>query len=295
MRYKIHWPGQIYISFLCPPKTNLNSATIDAKTMSLQTLSPSCSCNTDLPLSLKHILYHQTTRTPLFVHPSCWSGAHLRFLRIVVKSLPPYPPPPPPPYAYPDSYLSIQPTSQVTAIQSGIGHGPQYSHSVQAIVCATISIADDFGNPIHQEFPIFQQVPALLFPPLARFHPSPKEPVANFKLNRYFRHPFPLKVGPTTTYVTPGMYVEHAGQHKISIPFLAYNDPYHREVEQFQNSWSPCIKERVQYSSSENNVTVDPFDVSILLAMAQVQEMMLPPQEVYKVCTFLSLIFRPFP
>lgn len=119
--------------------------------MSLQIPSPLCSCSTDLPLSLKHILHHQTTRTPLFVHPSCWSEAHLKFLRIVVKSLPPYP-------SSPESNLQIPPTSCNASIQSGIGHGTQNSPSVQEIICSTILIVDDCSNAIDREFPIFQQV-----------------------------------------------------------------------------------------------------------------------------------------
>ncbi|KAL0631121.1 hypothetical protein Q9L58_010025 [Maublancomyces gigas] len=79
------------------------------------------------------------------------------------------------------------------------------------------------------------------------------------------------------------MYVEHTGKHRISVPFLAYNDSYHREVEQFQNSWHRRTKEQTQYNISGNIVTVHPFDISILLAMAQVQETMLPPQEEYRV------------
>lgn len=89
------------------------------------------------------------------------------------------------------------------------------------------------------------------------------------------------------------MFVEHTGEHTISVPFLAYNDSYHRQVERFQTSWFPCTKEQVYYSTTSDgtktNIIVDPFDVSVLLAMAQVQETMLSPQEMYKVCIFLSL------
>lgn len=236
----------------------------------------SCFCRTSLPPSLNHILYHQTTRTPLYIHPSWWSNAHLAVLRITVESLPPSP----------KSLLPIPLTSQAATIQSRIQSGIASHCSVLSIVCFTISTIDYVRHPTYQAFPIFRQVNIFPFPL--------EEPVFNLRLSRYFRHSFHLKMGSITTHVKAQMYIEHTGQCNISVPFLAYNDANYRRAQKYRHTRSRRARQQLSYSatsiSAESSVIVEPFDVAVLLAMAQVQQKMLPTEKMYKVRRFLYFL-----
>ncbi|KAL7273539.1 hypothetical protein RUND412_003604 [Rhizina undulata] len=67
------------------------------------TTCPAC-CSPDTTTTIRHFLFHRTTRVPLYVHPSLWSTYHLSLLNLSVtrpipsfpatttKSIPPRPP-----------------------------------------------------------------------------------------------------------------------------------------------------------------------------------------------------------
>lgn len=45
-------------------------------------------CCSLAPRTIKHSVFHKTTRTPLYVHPSLWTTPHLGLLHVVVSGYP---------------------------------------------------------------------------------------------------------------------------------------------------------------------------------------------------------------
>lgn len=101
-----------------------------------------CSCSTDALPSVNHMLHHQTTRNPLYIHPAWWSDAHLDSLRVVIQSSPPMP-----------STPNILDSVYYLRLRRAL----PYFHSIQETIYQIACIIDCVQHPMYPEFPIVEQ------------------------------------------------------------------------------------------------------------------------------------------
>jgi hypothetical protein len=139
--------------------------------------------------------------------------------------------------------------------------------------------------------------------PLVSHHPLPPgtklggssptpSTCANLGLRRFPQKQLDFRLGSITTNLKPYAHIEHTDQRSLSVPFLAYNNPDHRRLQKQLHTRSRRLEDQLRWnlasvSGQGSAEGVDPFDVSVLLAMAQMQERMLPPQSIYKVTCLL--------
>lgn len=230
-----------------------------------------CCCRTDALPSVYHMLHHQTTRNPLYVHPAWWSDTHLGSLRVVVQSLPPVP-------STPNTLDSVYYLRLRRALP--------YFHSIQETIHQIACIIDSVQHPVYPAFPIFEQATptcVLQWVFVAEF--------ANSEPNRDPYRALEFELGQVRTPVKPCLRIEHRGQLSRSVPFLAYNNPANRRAQKLSYTRSRLTKKRLRDGAGAacRSADVEPFDVGVLLAMAQKQWKMLPLEKMFEVRTFTSL------
>lgn len=190
------------------------------------------------PTSIRAFL-NRTTRTAVYVHPLRWSPEHLSILRISrhgddlsgSASLPPTTAPPS------SSFLGNQPHPLINkyALQRSLHPWPNLSpfSGIASLLTETINTLQKFSRPHYACMGAY----------------------------------LPLAVAGRVVRLEPLTYISLQNR----IPFLAYIDPAHRhtKLEALKKKrWpDPYTNERGQVEPED----LDPYNIAILIAMAQVQ------------------------